>query len=266
MSAALGTAVLLVGFISNAASQQGWDAMVAPAAGANAGSKQPRSAQLPPAKQKSVTLPGPQVKGEPEAQAPPTAAPPAKQDLRVIKAGPESADSPAPAAKRDPQPTAEPRGAANAPVPQGNAAATEASLARKYCMGIADSAADARYLLQKKALEAIAQGLEKRVTTLEAKIAEYQEWLAKRDEFSKLAEVNLVRIYSRMRPDAAAAQLVAIDVETAAAVLTKLDPKNASAILNEMDPIHAARLTATISGAAKVAPSPKRAKQPEEKG
>jgi flagellar motility protein MotE (MotC chaperone) len=43
-----------------------------------------------------------------------------------------------------------------------------------------------------------------------------------------------------------------MDEEMAAAVLTKLDPRNASAILNEMDAARAARLTATIGGAANV--------------
>ena len=63
-----------------------------------------------------------------------------------------------------------------------------------------------------------------------------------------------MRIYARMRPDAAASQLAAMDEETAAAVLTKLNPRNASAILNEMPPARAARLTMTIAGAAKVPP------------
>ena len=52
----------------------------------------------------------------------------------------------------------------------------------------------------------------------------------------------MLRIYARMRPDAAALQLAALDEETAAAVLTKLEPRTASLILNEMDPAQAARL------------------------
>src|SRR5581483_3804118 len=65
----------------------------------------------------------------------------------------------------------------------------------------------------------------------EEKTAELQAWLARREEFSKKAQAAVVTIYARMRPDAAAAQLVAMDEETAAAVLTKLDPRNASASL-----------------------------------
>ena len=125
-------------------------------------------------------------------------------------------------------------------------------LAREYCLNIADAAADARFAWQKKVLADLEQEIAKRVELLEAKTAEYQRWLARRDEFSKKAQESVVTIYARMRPDAAAAQLVAMDEETAAAVLTRLDPRNASAILNEMEATQAARLTATISGAANV--------------
>lgn len=132
--------------------------------------------------------------------------------------------------------------------------AIEPGLARDYCVNIADAAADARFAWQKKTLADLEKELGQRIALLDQKIAEYQRWVARRDEFSQKARENLVIIYSRMRPDAAAAQLTAIDLETAAAVLTKLDPRNASAILNEMDPTYAARLTGTIAGAA--SPSP----------
>lgn len=125
-------------------------------------------------------------------------------------------------------------------------------IAQQYCINIADAAADARFAWQKKTLAEIEQELDKRIAMLEERTAEYQKWLAQREEFVRKARENLVGIYSRMRPDAAASQLVAMEEETAAAVLTKLDPRNASAILNEMNPAQAARLTAIIAGAAKV--------------
>ena len=88
---------------------------------------------------------------------------------------------------------------------------------------------------------------------LEAKIADHQTWVTRRDEFVKKAQDNLVVIYSKMRAEASAAQLAAMDEETAAAVVAKLDPRIASIILNEMETKRAARLTAIISGAARVA-------------
>jgi flagellar motility protein MotE (MotC chaperone) len=144
--------------------------------------------------------------------------------------------------------------------------AGQASAARQYCINIANAAADARYAWQKKTLLDIEQELEKRIALLEAKTAEYRKWVARRDEFVKKARDNLVVIYARMRPDAAARQLMAMDEETAAAVLVKLDPRSASTILNEMDPVQAARLTATISGAARTTPEARpRQAGPEEK-
>lgn len=124
--------------------------------------------------------------------------------------------------------------------------------AQDYCVSIADAAADARFAWQKQTLGEMEKELERRIAILETRTAEYREWLARRDAFVEKAQHSLVRIFARMRPDAAASQLAAMDEETAAAVLTKLDPRNASAILNEMPPGSAARLTSTIAGAAKV--------------
>lgn len=124
----------------------------------------------------------------------------------------------------------------------------------EYCANIANPAADARFAWQKKTLADMEQEITKRIALLEEKTAEYQKWLARRDEFSKKANETVLRIYARMRPDAAAVQLAALDEETAASVLTKLEPRAASLILNEMESTQAVRLTATISGAAKVAP------------
>ena len=127
--------------------------------------------------------------------------------------------------------------------------------AEQYCANIANPAADARFAWQKKALADMEQEIAKRIALLEEKTAEYQKWLARRDEFSKKANETVLRIYARMRPDAAAVQLAALDEETAASVITKLEPRTASLILNEMEPAQAVRLTATISGAGKVLPA-----------
>ena len=139
-----------------------------------------------------------------------------------------------------------------APKPEN--APRKESLAESYCANIADAATDARFDWQKQALGEMEKELERRIAILEKRTAEYRDWLARRDAFVEKAQESLVRIYARMRPDAAASQLAAMDEETAAAVLTKLNPRNASAILNEMPPARAARLTMTIAGAAKVPP------------
>ncbi len=122
---------------------------------------------------------------------------------------------------------------------------------KAYCQNIEDAALDARFLHQKAELQHLEGELEKRTSLLEAKRAEYQQWLQRRDEFINKAEGRLVALYSKIKPDAAATQLADIDEEAAAALLLKLSPRNASAILDQMDTAKAARLVSVMIGAAK---------------
>jgi flagellar motility protein MotE (MotC chaperone) len=119
----------------------------------------------------------------------------------------------------------------------------------QFCSNNVAAAGQARVAWEAAKLKDLEAKLRQRIGELEAKRAEYEEWLHRRDEALKKAEDNIVAIYTRMRPDAAALQLSAMDDDVAAAVLSKLKPSNASAILNEMDPGRAARLTATMVGA-----------------
>ncbi len=126
----------------------------------------------------------------------------------------------------------------------------------QYCTNIADAASDARFALQKQALADMEKEIEGRIKVLEAKRAEYEEWLKRRNEVLEKADETIVMIYSRMRPDAAALQLMNMDEEIAAAVIAKLNPRAASAVLNEMEPARAAQLANVITDA------PKREKNP----
>ena len=121
----------------------------------------------------------------------------------------------------------------------------------QYCSSIANAAADARFAWQKQALLETEKKVEKSVEDLNVKILEYQKWMARRDEFSRKAQSTITDIYAKMKPDAAAQQLAALDEETAAAVLVKLSPKISSALMAEMDAKKAARLTAIIAGSSK---------------
>lgn len=122
---------------------------------------------------------------------------------------------------------------------------------RRFCTNIADAARDRRYSLQRMELETLQADIESRIAALEAKRAEYEAWLKRRDDFLEQAQGGLVDIYGRMRPDAAAERLAALRVELAAAILMKLDSRQASVILNEMEPKVAAALTAVIASAAR---------------
>lgn len=133
----------------------------------------------------------------------------------------------------------------------------DASAAQQYCFNTADSAADARFAWQAKKIQDMEAELDKKAQQLEAKTEEYKHWLERRDEFARKAHEKLVGFYSRMRADAAAVQLAALDEEMAAAVVMKLETKVASQIMGEMDPERAAKIASIISGAGRV-PSDKR--------
>lgn len=118
-----------------------------------------------------------------------------------------------------------------------------------FCSNIADAARDRRYLLQETELTRLREEIDLRIDALEAKRAEYEEWLARRNSFLEQAERDLVEIYSGMRPDAAAERLSEVRVELAAAILMKLEPRNAATILNEMDSKTAGALTTIMASA-----------------
>ena len=122
---------------------------------------------------------------------------------------------------------------------------------RRFCSNIADAARDRRYALQQVELETLQKDIDKRIAALEEKRAEYEDWLARRNDFLAKAEGNLVDIYSRMRPDAAAERLAAVNVELAAGILMKLQARQAGIILNEMDSKAAAALTGIMASAAR---------------
>lgn len=124
---------------------------------------------------------------------------------------------------------------------------SESDVAR-FCANVADAALDARVAWQQKELEVAEGKLRQRIAELEAKRAEYEQWLKLREDFLKKAEDNVVEIYSRMNPDAAAQQIASMADDTAAAVLAKLRARTASAILNEMEPARGAHLADTLAG------------------
>lgn len=127
---------------------------------------------------------------------------------------------------------------------------------RKYCGNIDDQAADARFALQTKQLNDLKADVEARMRALEDKRKEYEMWLKRRDEFVSKAQDSLVDIISKMKPDAAAAQMSLIGDEAAAALILKLNPRVSSIILNEMPPEKAAKLARVIVGSQRTAATP----------
>ncbi len=121
----------------------------------------------------------------------------------------------------------------------------------KFCGNIADAARDRRYAIQTRELEALKADIDQRVKQLEEKRAEYEKWMKLRQEFMDQATENVVSIYARMRPDAAAERLAEMDPRLAAAIMLKLQVKQSGQIMNEMESATAAKLTSIMSSAAR---------------
>lgn len=157
--------------------------------------------------------------------------------------------APAPAPVRPAKPgsvTAPPK-----PAPAQTAVSADNEVAL-FCSNVADPAVDARLAWQLKELEKAETLLRDRIAEVEAKRAEYEKWMALRDDFLKKAEAQVIEIYSKMKPDAAATQIAGMADETAAAVLAKLTPRSSSAIFNEMDTARAAHLADLLGGMRRV--------------
>ncbi|OHV69957.1 hypothetical protein LCM4577_05230 [Mesorhizobium sp. LCM 4577] len=129
--------------------------------------------------------------------------------------------------------------------------APDESEIQRFCSNIADAARDRRYALQAEELKQLQAGIDERMKALEAKKAEYEEWLKRREVFLARAEDGVVKIYAGMKPDAAAERLAMVNAELAAAILMKLDSRKAGVILNEMDQKAAATLTGIMASAAR---------------
>jgi flagellar motility protein MotE (MotC chaperone) len=121
----------------------------------------------------------------------------------------------------------------------------------RFCSNIADAARDRRYVLQTEELQALQQEVDKRIKLLEEKRAEYEAWLKRREDFLAKAEEGVVKIYSGMRPDAAAERLAEMDATLAAGILMKLEARKAGVILNEMERKAAAMLTGVMAAASR---------------
>lgn len=126
-----------------------------------------------------------------------------------------------------------------------------ASEIEKFCTGIADAARDRRYALQAVELKKLQEDVDKRIAALEEKRKQYEDWMARREKFLALAQENVVKIYSAMKPDAAAERLAELNVHLAAGILMKMESRKAGVILNEMNSKAAAALTGIMASAAR---------------
>lgn len=143
---------------------------------------------------------------------------------------------------------------AQEPVTAVTAGSTQDEI-RQFCTNIADAARDQRYVLQKEELDKLQSEVNDRITLLEKRKAEYEDWLKQRNDFMKQAENGLVAIYKTMKADAAAPQLQETPPILAAAIIMKLPPKQSGLIMAEMDPEKAGIIASIMASAADPATS-----------
>ncbi|UHS60369.1 MotE family protein [Agrobacterium vaccinii] len=120
---------------------------------------------------------------------------------------------------------------------------------QQYCTNVIDQARDQRYVLQKQDLEKLQADVDNRIAVMEARKAEYEDWLKRRNDFMAQADANLVNVYKTMKADAAAPQLAEVNPILAAAIIMKLPPRQSGLILAEMDPKKAAMVAGIMSSA-----------------
>ena len=136
-----------------------------------------------------------------------------------------------------------PKPAAEKPAPE-TAADADAS---RFCAAVAPSIAEARIAWQTKRLTELDAQVKQRIVDLEKAEASARAWIAKREAMMSAANDDLVAIFAKMEPEAAARQLTAMDDKTAAAILAKLKPNAAGSILAEMEAEVASHLAGMLS-------------------
>lgn len=138
-----------------------------------------------------------------------------------------------------------------APQPDKSAdAGAKTDSVSRYCASVAPIAAEARIAWETRRLTELDAEIKQRVADLEKAEAETREWVDKREALLNSASDDVVSIYGKMDPEAAAAQLATMDEPLAVSILHKLKVSAASAILDQMEAARAARLTSLILGAA----------------
>nr|WP_321981462.1 MotE family protein [uncultured Cohaesibacter sp.] len=115
--------------------------------------------------------------------------------------------------------------------------------ANSFCENISDLASEQRYAWQLQNLIALQSDIDERIEKLETLRANVKDWIAKRDKVLSDVKEHIITVYERMRPEAAAERLAAVDDQVAIALLAKMKPRIVSAILNEMDADRASDLT-----------------------
>ena len=121
------------------------------------------------------------------------------------------------------------------------------SLLDQYCSSASQRIADEEAKRREERLRELQSSIDQKLALLREKQRELQELQKKREQDLAAARQEVVDIYSKMEPEAAASQISKLDPRVAVALLRKLPTRNASEILNVMDPAKAAILIGGMS-------------------
>lgn len=105
---------------------------------------------------------------------------------------------------------------------------------QEYCSSVAKAATAAKAAAQEARLRDLESLIKRRGDELDAKKRELEAVIEKYETLLRKADETLVTVYTKMKPDSAAAQFALLDDEVAVALLSRLNPKTSSQILSEM--------------------------------
>jgi flagellar motility protein MotE (MotC chaperone) len=115
-----------------------------------------------------------------------------------------------------------------------------------YCRAFASKAREARFARQQQQLNELKTGIETQLLELNAKTEELKAWVERRDNIKANVSEKLVKLYSNIEAETAAAQLQKLDVELVSALLQHLNPKAAGEIMSAMETAFASKLTQSM--------------------
>lgn len=125
---------------------------------------------------------------------------------------------------------------------------SEEKLADAYCKAVQPSLSESLVSWQRQKLTELRTEIEQKLDDLAQRRSELEAAERRQQDASQRVQGNFVAILVKMRPDAAASQLAAMEESAAAALITKMDVRSAGVILNEIPASKAARLAELITG------------------
>lgn len=117
------------------------------------------------------------------------------------------------------------------------------------CTLLMDEATKTALDVERRGILEATQEMVRQSDLLEQRIQVLKEWMERRDLLVRKVSKLVVDTFAKMKPEAAAVQLAAMDLGQAGAIVSRLEPDKLSAIVSEMDPGKAAAILVALNGA-----------------